>query len=250
MLAGIKDILIITTPEDSESFKRLLGSGERFGINLLYMVQEKPDGLASAFILGEHFIESDNVCLILGDNIFYGQNFTSKLKNAVQRVDEKGLSTIFGYQVKDPSRFGVVEFNDNKRAISIEEKPDAPKSNYAVTGLYFYPSSVVNYAKKVKPSHRGELEITDINIQYLNEDLLHVENLGRGFAWLDTGTHEALMQASNFVSVVEERQGFKIACLEEISFNNHWISKDTLLICASRYGKTRYAEYLKDIAGL
>ena len=242
MLAGIRDILIITTPEDNENFKRLLGDGSDFGINLEYAIQPSPDGLAQAFIIGEDFIGGDNCCLVLGDNIFYGQSFTNILKNAVNR---KEGSTIFGYQVKDPARFGVVEFDENMRAISIEEKPLEPKSNYAVTGLYFYDNRVVDFAKKVKPSHRGELEITSINEMYLNDNSLNVELLGRGFAWLDTGTHESLHEASSFVQTIEHVQGLKVACLEEISWRNGWLSSEEVLEIAKPMMKNEDGQYLK-----
>jgi len=245
MLAGIRDILVITTPEDLAGFKRALGTGEQFGINLSYATQPNPDGLAQAFIIGEEFIGNDSVCLVLGDNIFYGQGFTPKLKQAAARTEG---ATVFGYQVKDPERFGVVEFDDNKRAISIEEKPEHPKSHYAVTGLYFYDNSVVKIAKQVQPSHRGELEITCVNSAYLEQGNLSVELLGRGFAWLDTGTHESLLEASQFVGTIEKRQGYKIACLEEIAFNQGWIGKDQLLAQANELKKNGYGEYLKDIA--
>jgi len=242
MLAGIRDILIITTPEDNESFKRLLGDGSDFGINLEYAIQPSPDGLAQAFIIGEDFIGGDNCCLVIGDNIFYGQSFTNILKNAVNR---KEGSTVFGYQVKDPERFGVVEFDDNMRAVSIEEKPLVPKSNYAVTGLYFYDNRVVDFAKQVTPSHRGELEITSINEMYLNDNSLNVELLGRGFAWLDTGTHESLHEASSFVQTIEHIQGLKIACLEEISWRNGWLSNEQVLEIAKPMMKNEYGQYLK-----
>jgi len=247
MLAGIRDILIVTTPEDEASFKRALGGGEQFGINLTYAAQPSPDGLAQAFIIGEAFIGSDNVCLVLGDNIFYGQGFTPKLREAVKRTDAGQGATVFGYQVKDPERFGVVEFDENKRAISIEEKPEKPKSHYAVTGLYFYDNSVVEIAKQVKPSHRGELEITDVNRVYLEQGNLNVELLGRGFAWLDTGTHESLLQAAQFVETIEKRQGYKIACLEEIAFNQGWLSKEQMQTQADQLKKNGYGEYLQDI---
>lgn len=245
MLAGIRDILIITTSEDQAGFKRALGTGEQFGIRLSYAEQPKPDGLAQAFIIGEKFIGSDNVCLVLGDNIFYGQGFTPKLKQAASRVEG---ATVFGYQVKDPERFGVVEFDEQKRAISIEEKPNHPKSHYAVTGLYFYDNSVIEIAKAVKPSRRGELEITDVNRAYLEQGNLNVELLGRGFAWLDTGTHESLLEAAQFVETIEKRQGYKIACLEEIAFNQGWLSKDQLLVQANELKKNGYGAYLKELA--
>ncbi|PKG54904.1 glucose-1-phosphate thymidylyltransferase [Halomonas sp. MES3-P3E] len=221
MLAGIRDILIITTPDDQASFQRLLGDGNRFGIHLSYAVQQSPDGLAQAFIIGERFIGRDNVCLVLGDNIFFGHSFTPKLRQAVKRTTG---ATVFGYQVKDPERFGVVAFGADKRAVSIEEKPTKPRSNYAVTGLYFYDNNVMDVAKQVTPSERGELEITSINQAYLDRGNLHVELLGRGFAWLDTGTHESLLEAAQFVETIEKRQGYKIACLEEIAFNQSWLS--------------------------
>jgi len=241
MLAGIQDILIITTPEDNEGFKRLLGDGSDFGINLEYLIQESPDGLAQAFLIGEEFIGNDNVCLVLGDNIFYGRSFSKILKNAVSR--EMG-ATIFGYQVKDPERFGVVDFDENMHALSIEEKPKEPKSNYAVTGLYFYDNRVVDFAKKVVPSARGELEITSINQMYLEDGSLNVELLGRGFAWLDTGTHESLHEASSFVQTVENVQGLKIACLEEIAWRNGWLIKEQILALAKPMMKNEYGQYL------
>ncbi|HIF9186761.1 TPA: glucose-1-phosphate thymidylyltransferase RfbA [Photobacterium damselae] len=241
MLAGIKDILIITTPEDQNSFKRLLGDGSQFGISLEYAVQEKPEGLAQAFIIGEDFIGDKSVCLVLGDNIFYGQSFSPKLKQAATRLEG---ATVFGYQVKDPERFGVVEFDKNQKAISIEEKPQQPKSNYAVTGLYFYDNKVVQLAKEVKPSHRGELEITTLNEMYLKRGLLNVEMLGRGFAWLDTGTHESLLEAAQFVETIEKRQGFKVACLEEIAFNNGWLTKEQVTDRAKLMAKNCYGQYL------
>ncbi|MBE3654128.1 glucose-1-phosphate thymidylyltransferase RfbA [Vibrio navarrensis] len=241
MLAGIRDILIITTPEDNDSFKRLLGDGSHFGINLQYAVQPSPDGLAQAFIIGEEFIGDDSVCLVLGDNIFYGQSFSKTLKNAASR--EQG-ATVFGYQVKDPERFGVVEFDDNMKAVSIEEKPVKPKSNYAVTGLYFYDNRVVNIAKQVKPSHRGELEITTLNEMYLSDDSLNVVILGRGFAWLDTGTHESLHEASSFVQTIENVQGLKIACLEEIAWRNGWLTDEEVLVLAEPMMKNEYGQYL------
>ncbi|WP_256383784.1 glucose-1-phosphate thymidylyltransferase RfbA [Photobacterium toruni] len=241
MLAGIKDILIITTPEDNESFRRLLGDGADFGINLEYAIQPSPDGLAQAFIIGEDFIGDDSVCLVLGDNIFYGQSFSNTLLNAASR--EHGAS-VFGYQVKDPERFGVVEFDDNMKAISIEEKPLQPKSNYAVTGLYFYDNRVVEMAKQVKPSHRGELEITTLNEMYLNDGSLNVELLGRGFAWLDTGTHESLQQASSFVETVQNIQGLKVACLEEIAWRNGWLTTEQVQLLAEPMMKNEYGQYL------
>ena len=245
MLAGIRDILIITTPEDNDSFKRLLGDGSDYGINLSYAVQPSPDGLAQAFIIGEEFIGNDNVCLVLGDNIYYGQSFSKTLKSAASR--EFG-ATIFGYQVKDPERFGVVEFDENMKAISIEEKPEKPKSNYAVTGLYFYDNRVVELAKQVKPSHRGELEITTLNEMYLNDGTLNVELLGRGFAWLDTGTHESLHEASSFVQTIENVQGLKVACLEEIAWRNGWLSTEQLLEIAKPMMKNEYGQYLTRLA--
>ncbi len=244
MLAGIQDILIITTPEDQASFQRLLGDGSDFGIHLEYAAQPSPDGLAQAFIIGENFIGKDNVCLVLGDNIFYGQGFSSMLQRAVQKGSG---ATVFGYQVKDPERFGVVEFDNNHQAISIEEKPNKPKSNYAVTGLYFYDNSVIEIAKQVKPSHRGELEITAVNQAYLEQGNLSVELLGRGFAWLDTGTHESLLEAGMFVETIEKRQGFKIACLEEIAYNNGWLNQADLLKQAEQLSKNSYGQYLSSL---
>lgn len=241
MLAGIRDILIITAPEDLDGFKRALGNGEKFGINLSYSVQPSPDGLAQAFIIGEEFIGDSTVCLVLGDNIFYGQGFSPKLRQAARLTSG---ARVFGYQVKDPERFGVVEFDENRKAISIEEKPLQPKSHYAVTGLYFYDNQVVDVAKRVKPSGRGELEITDINRAYMEKGLLDVEVLGRGFAWLDTGTHESLLEAAQFVETIEKRQGYKIACLEEIAFNQGWLSRDQLLVQAEYLKKNGYGQYL------
>ena len=241
MLAGIREILVITTPEDLPAFQRLLGDGSQFGITLQYAIQPSPDGLAQAFIIGEEFIGRDTVCLVLGDNIFYGQSFTRTLREAATR--EKG-ATIFGYQVKDPERFGVVEFDTEQRAISIEEKPAKPKSRYAVTGLYFYDNDVINIAKAVKPSARGELEITSINQAYLERGDLHVKLLGRGFAWLDTGTHESLLEAGHFVHTIEHRQGLKIACPEEIAFHNGWINSDELCARAEPLKKSGYGQYL------
>ena len=244
MLSGIRDILIITTPEDLQGFKNLLGDGSNFGINLSYETQPSPDGLAQAFIIGKEFIGQDNVCLVLGDNIFYGQGFKDILKNAMTR---KSGATVFGYQVIDPERFGVVEFDSKNQAISIEEKPSEPKSNFAVTGLYFYDNSVVEIAENVQPSERGELEITSINQQYLINNNLHVEDLGRGFAWLDTGTYDSLMDAGNFVQIIEHRQGFKIACLEEIAYRNKWLSKDDLKRISIQLKKSSYGQYLTKI---
>ncbi len=243
MLAGIQEILIITTSQDQAAFKRLLGDGSRFGISLHYEIQAKPDGLAQAFILGENFIGEEDVCLVLGDNIFYGQGLSEKLKKAKHVASIESKATVFGYQVKDPKHFGVIEFNEANLAISIEEKPHIPKSNYAVTGLYFYPNCVVEVAKSVKPSDRNELEITCINNKYLNESRLHVELLGRGFAWLDTGTYDSLMQASQFVQTVEHRQGYKIACLEEIAYTNGWLSKEQIISLAKPLMKSGYGEY-------
>ena len=241
MLAGIRDILIITTPEDRDSFIRLLGDGSDYGINLSYAIQPSPDGLAQAFLIGEEFIGTDNVCLVLGDNIFYGQSFSQTLRHAASR--EKG-ATVFGYQVKDPERFGVVEFDDTNKAISIEEKPLNPKSDYAVTGLYFYDNHVVDFAKQVKPSERGELEITTLNQMYLDDDSLNVQLLGRGFAWLDTGTHESLHEASSFVQTIEHVQGLKVACLEEIAWRNKWLSEEQLRTIAKPMLKNDYGRYL------
>ncbi|WP_350560601.1 glucose-1-phosphate thymidylyltransferase RfbA [Psychrobacter sp. CAL346-MNA-CIBAN-0220] len=241
MLAGIRDVLIISTPDDIEGFQRLLGDGTEFGITLSYAIQPSPDGLAQAFIIGEEFIGNSNVCLVLGDNIFYGHRFTTMLQHAVNR--QKG-ATVFGYQVKDPERFGVVEFDEELRAISIEEKPKQPKSNFAVTGLYFYDNDVIQMAKQVKPSERGELEITTINQMYMERGDLNVELLGRGFAWLDTGTHESLLEAAQFVETIEKRQGYKVACLEEIALNNGWLSKQQVLDVGKSMSKNSYGQYL------
>tara|TARA_B110000908_G_C10224757_1_gene437326 strand:- start:95 stop:970 length:876 start_codon:yes stop_codon:yes gene_type:complete len=244
MLAGIKDILIITTPDDNLSFKRLLGNGENFGLNLEYAIQPTPDGLAQAFVIGKKFIGNDRVCLVLGDNIFYGQSFSKLLKRAASR---KNGATVFGYQVKDPERFGVVEFDDQNIVKSLEEKPERAKSKFAVTGLYFYDNSVVEMAEKVKPSHRGELEITSINKMYLKRDKLKVELFGRGFAWLDTGTHESLHEASSFIQTIEKVQGLKVACLEEIAWRNGWISDEKLLSLAKPMMKNEYGIYLSNL---
>ena len=241
MLAGIRDVLIITTPEDQAGFQRLLADGSQIGVSLTYAVQASPDGLAQAFLIGEEFIGKDSVCLVLGDNIFYGQGFTPMLQEATKR---KSGATVFGYQVKDPERFGVVQFDEGRKAISIEEKPLKPKSNFAVTGLYFYDNDVIEIAKQVKPSARGELEITCINQAYLERGSLHVELLGRGFAWLDTGTHESLLEASHFVETIERRQGYKIACLEEIAFNNGWLTVAELKRTGNELKKNSYGQYL------
>ena len=244
MLAGIRDILVISTPEDIDGYKRLLSDGEQLGIQISYAVQPSPDGLAQAFIIGEEFIGNDSVCLVLGDNIFYGQSFSAKLVEAVARPTG---ATIFGYQVKDPERFGVVEFDQNMRALSIEEKPQQPKSKYAVTGLYFYDNDVVEIAKQVKPSNRGELEITSVNQAYLERGDLNVELLGRGFAWLDTGTYDSLQAASSFVQTIEHRQGYKIACLEEIAFSNGWLNTERVKQIGEAMGKNGYGQYLLDL---
>lgn len=241
MLAGIRDILVITTPEDNASFKRLLGNGSDFGISISYTVQPSPDGLAQAFIIGEEFIGNDNVCLVLGDNIFYGQSFTQTLKQAAAKTHG---ATVFGYQVKDPERFGVVEFDENFNALSIEEKPQQPKSDWAVTGLYFYDQRVVEFAKQIKPSARGELEISDLNQMYLEDGSLSVQLLGRGFAWLDTGTHESLHEAASFVQTVQNIQDLQIACLEEIAWRNGWLSDEKLEELARPMAKNQYGQYL------
>ena len=245
MLAGIRDVLIISTPDDIGCFKRLLSDGSELGINISYAVQPSPEGLAQAFIIGEDFIGDSNVCLVLGDNIFYGQGFTPLLRQAVNR---KNGATVFGYQVKDPERFGVVAFDEDKRAISIEEKPTKPKSNYAVTGLYFYDNDVIEIAKNVKPSDRGEVEITTVNQMYMERGDLSVELLGRGFAWLDTGTHESLLEAAQFVETIEKRQGYKVACLEEIALNNGWLSKQKVLEIGRSMNKNAYGQYLISLA--
>jgi len=246
MLAGIREILIISTPEDLPNFKKLLGTGEDLGMNFSYKEQPSPDGLAQAFILGEDFIGDDDVCLILGDNIFYGQGFGNLLKIAVERTHNEQKATVFGYYVNEPERYGVVEFDGQGRALSIEEKPLKPRSNFAVTGLYIYPNSVVEIAKQVKPSPRGELEITSINQNYLHQGNLNVELLGRGFAWLDTGTHDSMLEASNFIQTIEKRQGLKIACLEELAFRKEFISPAKLLNLAEKFNN-EYGDYLKKI---
>lgn len=245
MLAGIRDILIISTPTDLPNFERLLGDGSDYGINLSYAVQPSPDGLAQAFIIGEEFIDGDSCAMVLGDNIFYGNGLKAHLKSAAEKTNG---ATVFGYYVDDPERFGIVEFDENGKAISIEEKPACPKSNYCVTGLYFYDNRVVELAKKVKPSARGELEITDLNRMYLEEGTLSVVTLGRGYAWLDTGTMDALSEAGEFVKVIENRQGIKISAVEEIAFKNGWITKDELLASADKYGKSPYGQHLRKVA--
>ncbi|EKD32556.1 MAG: hypothetical protein ACD_77C00058G0010 [uncultured bacterium] len=247
MLAGIREILIISTPSDLPGFKRLLGDGSDYGVRFEYAEQSSPDGLAQAFIIGEKFIGKDTACLVLGDNIFYGQSFVSMLKEAVRAADEDGDASVFGYWVNDPERYGVAEFDTNGKVLSIEEKPKDPKSNYAVVGLYFYPNKVVEVAKRIKPSARGELEITTVNQEFLKEERLKVQTLGRGFAWLDTGTHDSLSEASNFVEVIEKRTGLKIGCLEEIAFNKGWISADRIREIAQPMIKNQYGQYLLEL---
>jgi glucose-1-phosphate thymidylyltransferase len=247
MLAGIRDILIITTPEDYDAYIRLLGDGSNFGINLFYEIQPNPEGLAQAFIIGENFLGEEDACLVLGDNIFYGHGLTPKLRKAKENAKLNKKASVFGYKVKDPHRYGVVDFDENNQAVSIEEKPEIPKSNYAVTGLYFYPNSVIEVAKTIRPSERNELEITSINNHYLRESKLNVEVLSRGFAWLDTGTHDSLIEASQFVHTVEHRQGYKIACLEEIAYANDWLSKEQLKVLAKPLIKSGYGSYLMDL---
>ncbi|MGF6285517.1 glucose-1-phosphate thymidylyltransferase RfbA [Pseudomonas silensiensis] len=246
MLAGIKDILVISTPQDLPQYRNLLGDGSQFGVNFSYAEQPSPDGLAQAFLIGETFIGNDPVCLILGDNIFHGQHFGEQLQNAATRTSG---ATVFGYWVKDPERFGVIDFDSQGRALSIEEKPKIPKSSYAVTGLYFYDNDVIRIAKAVKPSPRGELEITDVNNAYLKRGDLQVERFGRGFAWLDTGTHDSLLDASQYVQTIEHRQGLKVACLEEIAYEKKWINREQLLERARYFGKTGYGQYLAQLAG-
>jgi len=247
MLAGIREILIISTPQDLPGFKRLLGNGSDYGIDLSYAEQPSPDGLAQAFIIGEEFIGEDSVCMVLGDNIFYGQGFSPMLEESVLAAEKDNKATVFGYRVNNPESFGIAEFDEEGRVISLEEKPKKPKSNYAVVGLYLYPNSVIEISKQIKPSDRGELEITTVNQEYLNTNSLNVQLLGRGFAWLDTGTHESLAQASNFVEVIESRQGLKIACLEEIAFEKGWISSDRLQEIAEPMAKNEYGKYLLNI---
>ena len=249
MLAGIRDILIITTVNDLPLFKNQLGNGSKYGLNIEFIVQPSPDGLAQAFLLGKDFISDDDVCLILGDNIFYGQNFTQLLSNGISNARDKNIATVFGYHVNNPSSYGIIEFDILGNALSVEEKPKIPKSNYAVTGLYFYPNDVVKKAEEIKPSNRGELEITSVNELFLNENRLAVEILGRGYAWLDTGTHESLLEASNFIEILEKRQGLKVGCIEEIAFNNGFISREQLLILAEPLLKTQYGLYLLKCAG-
>ncbi|MPL77449.1 Glucose-1-phosphate thymidylyltransferase 1 [bioreactor metagenome] len=244
MLAGIREILIISTPEDLPGFKRLMGDGSDFGVEFTYAEQPSPDGLAQAFIIGEEFIGNDSACLVLGDNIFYGQNFSSMLQTALNDAEKNNMATVFGYYVNDPERYGVAEFDKDGKVLSIEEKPKEPKSNYAVVGLYFYPNKVVKVAKSIKPSARGELEITTVNQEFLKDKELKVQLLGRGFAWLDTGTHDSLSEASNFIEVIEKRQGLKIACLEEIAYTKGWITKEKLQELAAPMIKNQYGQYL------
>lgn len=247
MLAGIREILIISTPHDLPAFKRLLGEGSSFGVRFEYAEQPSPDGLAQAFLIGEEFIGNDSVCLVLGDNIFYGAGFSSLLKNSVQRAEEENKATVFGYYVNDPERYGVAEFDKNGKCLSIEEKPEQPKSNYAVVGLYFYPNSVIEITKQIKPSARGELEITSVNQKYLDQDILMVQTLQRGFAWLDTGTHDSLSEASTFIECIEKRQGLKVACLEEIAYKKGWITADRLKEEAQPMAKNNYGKYLLEL---
>ncbi len=247
MLAGIREILIISTPHDLPAFKRLLGDGSSFGVRFEYAEQPSPDGLAQAFLIGEEFIGNDSVCLVLGDNIFYGAGFSSLLKNSVQRAEEENKATVFGYYVNDPERYGVAEFDKNGKCLSIEEKPEQPKSNYAVVGLYFYPNSVIEITKQIKPSARGELEITSVNQKYLDQDILMVQTLQRGFAWLDTGTHDSLSEASTFIECIEKRQGLKVACLEEIAYKKGWITAERLKVEAQPMAKNNYGKYLLEL---
>ncbi|MBI9035727.1 MAG: glucose-1-phosphate thymidylyltransferase RfbA [Bacteroidales bacterium] len=247
MLAGIREVLIISTPQDLPGFKRLLGDGSDYGIELTYAEQPSPDGLAQAFIIGEEFIGDDAVCMVLGDNIFYGQGFSPMLEESVRLAEQKNQASVFGYRVNNPESFGVAEFDDNGKVLSIEEKPKEPKSNYAVVGLYFYPNKVVEVAKNIKPSDRGELEITTVNQEFLKEETLNVKLLGRGFAWLDTGTHESLAQASNYVETIEKRQGLQVACLEEIAFEKGWISSERLKEIAEPMKKNEYGQYLMNL---
>lgn len=247
MLAGIREILIISTPHDLPAFKRLLGDGSSFGVRFEYAEQPSPDGLAQAFLIGEDFIGNDSVCLVLGDNIFYGAGFSSLLRNSVQRAEEENKATVFGYYVNDPERYGVAEFDKNGKCLSIEEKPEHPKSNYAVVGLYFYPNSVIEITKQIKPSARGELEITSVNQKYLDQDILMVQTLQRGFAWLDTGTHDSLSEASTFIECIEKRQGLKVACLEEIAYKKGWITADRLKEEAQPMAKNNYGKYLLEL---
>lgn len=247
MLAGIREILIISTPHDLPAFKRLLGDGSSFGVRFEYAEQPSPDGLAQAFLIGEEFIGNDSVCLVLGDNIFYGAGFSSLLRNSVQRAEEENKATVFGYYVNDPERYGVAELYKNGKCLSIEEKPEQPKSNYAVVGLYFYPNSVIEITKQIKPSARGELEITSVNQKYLDQDILMVQTLQRGFAWLDTGTHDSLSEASTFIECIEKRQGLKVACLEEIAYKKGWITADRLKEEAQPMSKNNYGKYLLEL---